>query len=77
MVKAQTTREQNDIAKQTGQGLFAFACKSGGTVSCDGPIAHEIAKPLIRLMAERTAAEVWEAFEQQQESHYRKSDDTR
>jgi len=50
MVKAQTTREQNEIAKQTGQGLFAFVCKSGGTVNCDGPIPHEIAKPLSTLM---------------------------
>jgi hypothetical protein len=51
MVKAQTTREQAKIAADTGQALFAFACKSGGTFSCDGPISHEIASPLTRLMA--------------------------
>lgn len=51
MVKAQTTREQADIAKREGLGLFAFACKSGGTFSCDGPIKHEIAQPLTNLMA--------------------------
>ena len=50
MIKAQTTREQAAIAKETGFALFCFACKSGGTFSCDGPIEHTIAKSLIRLM---------------------------
>jgi len=50
MVKAETTREQYELAKAKGHALFAFACKSGGTVSCDGVIGHEVATPLIRLM---------------------------
>jgi len=50
MVHAETTKEQNELAKKTGQGLFCFSCKCGGTVSCDGPIPHEIAHPLKRLM---------------------------
>lgn len=51
MVKAQTTRAQQRIAAKTGQALVAFACKSMGTFSCDGPISHEIAHNLTRLMS--------------------------
>lgn len=50
MVRAQTTREQDEIAKREKLALVAFACQSGGTFSCDGPIDHGIAKALIRLM---------------------------
>lgn len=51
MVKAQTTREQAEIAKRTGQALLAYSCKSGGTFSVDGPIGRDLAKQLNRLMA--------------------------
>lgn len=60
MVKAQTTREQAEFAKKNGQALFAFACKSGGTVSIDGPISHAMAKCLTRLMAKVVADDVSE-----------------
>jgi len=51
MVRAHTTKEQLRIAKERGCALFAFACKSGGTFACDGPIDHAVAAPLIRLMS--------------------------
>ena len=66
MVKAQTTREQAEIARETGAALFAYACKSGGTFSCDGPIGHAVAKPLTRLMilvtTDRVPADALEKF---------------
>jgi hypothetical protein len=74
MVKAQTTREQAEIAKQNGDALFAFACKCGGEFGCDGPLSHEIARPLIRLMglvvADRVDAKALTKFVNREESKF-------
>jgi len=66
MVRAETTPEQAKIAAETGQALIAFACKSGGTMSADGPISYAVARPLIKLMslvvADRVDAKKLQAF---------------
>lgn len=50
MVKAQTSREQADIAKASGMSLFCYACKTSGTINVDGPIHPAVAAQLNRLM---------------------------
>jgi len=66
MIIAQTTREQAKVAAETGQALFAFACTYDGVISADGPISHELACHLTRLMtlvvADRVDADKLQSF---------------
>jgi len=50
MVKASTTKDQAKFAKERGEALFCYSCKTSGTVSMDGAISHAIANPLNALI---------------------------